>query len=424
MGLWVPFVWAAVIAAATAGFGYGTALFVASALGAASPSWWAATAQAHGHLQLFGWGGLMVLGVGFFFLPRLRGAALAGSELLRWVLGLMAGGLALRAVSQPARALSSGSAASVGLVASGLLELGAATLAVGMLVATFRKGPPLWQRPGLAPVLPYLLVGFICLWLAMAANAVLTLAAAGQGVVPSAGDALVVRLGLEGFLVPVSVAVSARSFPLFLWLRVPSSLALRLALAPFVGGLILRCWESAGGPVSAAQFGALLEGAALVSFAVILGVVPTRRREGVKPSEDRHYLKPVEYLLVPAYVWLAVAGVLQVVSGMSMFGIQAPGFVDAERHALGSGFVTLLIFGMGQRMLPGFAGRQIASTALVWWTVILGNASAILRVVPLLTASAGVVWPAGSLSAAQAFAGVLGITAVASFAANMWRTFR
>jgi hypothetical protein len=39
---------------------------------------------------------------------------------------------------------------------------------------------------------------------------------------------------------------------------------------------------------------------------------------------------------------------------------------DAEIHIVGAGFVTLLIFGSGVRLLPGFARRDPRSPALVW----------------------------------------------------------
>lgn len=59
--VWPPFVRTAIALAITAGFGLGGTR-------------WPAAEQAHGHIQVFGWAGLMVLGVGFHFLPRLRGA--------------------------------------------------------------------------------------------------------------------------------------------------------------------------------------------------------------------------------------------------------------------------------------------------------------------------------------------------------------
>src|SRR6185369_14789979 len=85
------------------------------------------------------------------------------------------------------------------------------------------------------------------------------------------------------------------------------------------------------------------------------------------------------------YVWLVVAAGLLIVGALlSLAGAPAPP-LDAERHTLGAGFVTLLIFGMGARLLPGFRGREhVAHPRLVRATFWLGNAAALLRVGPLL----------------------------------------
>ncbi len=77
---WEPFVWAAIWLTLTAGFGTGALLFGVLAAGVPVGLWWPVHAQIHGHAQVFGWLGLMVIGVGLHFLPRLRGANLAGTQ--------------------------------------------------------------------------------------------------------------------------------------------------------------------------------------------------------------------------------------------------------------------------------------------------------------------------------------------------------
>ena len=81
--IWPPFVWTAVMLALTAGFGLGRMLFAAPVLGLPVGAWWPAAAQVHAHVQLFGWAGLMVLGVAFHFLPRLRGRTPAATTVHR-----------------------------------------------------------------------------------------------------------------------------------------------------------------------------------------------------------------------------------------------------------------------------------------------------------------------------------------------------
>src|SRR4029079_4004136 len=87
--------------ALTAGFGYGALIVGAVALGMIPGAWWGAVVQAHGHAQLFGWVSLFVLGMGLYFLPRLRGVRLQGTARIPYAFGLLAGGLILRVMAQP-----------------------------------------------------------------------------------------------------------------------------------------------------------------------------------------------------------------------------------------------------------------------------------------------------------------------------------
>ncbi|HEY7063766.1 MAG TPA: hypothetical protein VII06_19965 [Chloroflexota bacterium] len=438
-----PFLWAASLLALVGGFGLGGALFLHQS------AWRLAGTQAHGHVQVFGWAGLLVLGVGLHFLPRLRGARLVAPGLARWVLGLYAGGLVVRLVAQPLAAFVP--AIWPLLPLSGALELGGAALAVGMLVATGRRGRPMRDATGLLPVLPYLVLAFSSVLVALALNLAGLLASgpppAGAPwlpLVPAPWDPVLVHLGLVGFLVPISLAMSVRTFPLYLRVRVPSTGVLRATLAVLALGLALRLGAAAGGLAELDAVGRLLEGAALLGAAWVIDVPLVRTRavvlaaararaleRGVAPrplpplTSD---LRAADGLLRSAYAWLVVAAALLLVGGLlSLAGGPAPP-LDAERHALGAGFVTLLIFGMGARLLPGFLGREhLASPRLVWTTFWLGNAAAILRVGPLLVPwvvalGGGAAKPpaAGLL----ALSGLLDTLAVAAFAANLWWTWR
>src|SRR5206468_2006487 len=108
---------------------------------------------------LFGWAGMFALGVGLYFLPRLRGCPSPAPRAVRAAAWLMGVGLALRGLSQPTvAALDPGALrtiASGSLILSGLLELGGACLAVGALVRAERQGPPLASRTGLIAVVPF-----------------------------------------------------------------------------------------------------------------------------------------------------------------------------------------------------------------------------------------------------------------------------
>jgi hypothetical protein len=211
---WQLFIAAALGLAIAAGLWLGGALLVVAAHHAPASQWGAAAAQAHGHVAVFGWAGLMVLGVGLHVLPRLRGAPLLHATWARGVLALLVLGLVSRALVQPLLSVvqqGTGHALlSVILVESGVAEAAGVSLLLWMLGATVRAGPPLRTRTGLWPILPLFVTAFLALWLALAVNLVGLVAAAGRGdgLVPDSLDDAVTWIGLYAFLVPVSVAMA------------------------------------------------------------------------------------------------------------------------------------------------------------------------------------------------------------------------
>src|SRR5690554_2507990 len=82
------------------GFVLGGLMFLAVHMGWPT-GWYAAGRQAHGHAQLMGWGGAMILGVGLQFLPRLRGARLWSPHWVPPLFIMLAVGLTVRVVAQP-----------------------------------------------------------------------------------------------------------------------------------------------------------------------------------------------------------------------------------------------------------------------------------------------------------------------------------
>ncbi len=94
-----PSLGAALLLGTAGGFVFATLLTLTLALNLSIGPWWSALAQAHGHLQLYGWAGLFVVGVAFHFLPRLRGTPLALPRLVPWMIGFQVTGLVLHSES-------------------------------------------------------------------------------------------------------------------------------------------------------------------------------------------------------------------------------------------------------------------------------------------------------------------------------------
>lgn len=422
--VWPPYIWTALALALTSGFGLGGALFAARAFGWPPDRWWPALAQAHGHSQLFGFAGLLALGTLLHFFPRLRGAPLARPALTRPALLLYGGGLALRIVAQPAVALRASSGGGWGwrflLASAGASELVGGSLALALLTVTLRAGPPLPGRAALRAVLPFLAVAAGGFWLALGVNAIgLGVAAwTGTGLVPPLADWLAVELGLYALLLPVAVAMSARLFPLYFRTPLPRNGLARAALVTVLLGLVLRAAGEASGGTVVAAVGQVAQGVALLLFFAALGVV-ARRRPVPQPVPPL-WREPIWLHALAAYLWLALAGVVLLVSGLAGVGLPVgPASVDVERHLLGSGYVTLLILGIGARLLPGFARRPLRSVALVWATLLLGNLATLLRTGPFLLPLS---WSATAVTVVPAIAGLAGVVAIGLFAFNLTGT--
>lgn len=124
--------------ALTAGFGLGLWLLLARTfqLPLAGASW-LALVQVHGVIQLFGFVGLFMMGVGLHLLPRLRGASVPRRRWQLLIYALALSGLLIRAVAQPTPAL-------VGreplLALSALLLVGAAALFAATALRTLASG--------------------------------------------------------------------------------------------------------------------------------------------------------------------------------------------------------------------------------------------------------------------------------------------
>lgn len=441
-----------------AGFVLASILSVTQALALPLGIWWPALVQAHGHVQLFGWAGLLVIGVALHFLPRLRGSPLAYPGIALWALALLAGGLTLRVIIQPLLALAAPGITSwrLALAGAGLAEFIGASGIVGLLCLTLARGPSLASRPALLAFLPYALTGLLSFWLALALNAVegVGLLQTGQTLLPGTADAIVVQLGLFGFLIPLALGMAVRVLPLYLGLRPLPARVLWPIFSVYVVGLalsLLALWISTGDALAGffQSIAALLMGSALLAFILLQGMLLRQRRArlmvpavqtqrvslparpySATQGNDRASFGPFAWLIRSAFGWLALAALALLVDGaMQLAGGFSPISGDAIRHATTVGFVMLLIFGVAQRMLPGFAGGKLRSPRLVTATLWLGSAAALLRVLPVLIrpwmSALGLPgWIAPILRGAFGFSGPLALATLLCFTINLWGILR
>jgi len=101
--------------------------------------------------------------------------------------------------------------------------------------------------------------------------------------------------------------------------------------------------------------------------------------------------------------------------------VTAPGIWGASRHALTVGFLAMMVFSIGQRVLPAFSGmRLLFRPWLMFWALTLLAAGCTLRVIAQILSYQGI---AASAWACLPISAITEMTAVTLFAANLVMTF-
>jgi uncharacterized protein involved in response to NO len=119
-----------------------------------------------------------------------------------------------------------------------------------------------------------------------------------------------------------------------------------------------------------------------------------------------------------AYFWALVAAVLGIWAASVA---DASGIWGASRHALTVGFLSTMVFAIGQRVLPAFSGmRVLFSTKLMFLALLLLTAGCLMRVSSEVLAYQGLLLSAWSWLPVSA---VTEMSAVSLFAVNLFATF-
>jgi uncharacterized protein involved in response to NO len=339
----------------------------------------------------------------------------------------------------------------VPVVLSGVLEWGGILGYVGLLLGTLQGVRRGTQRPALLTVRPY--IGMMAAgWLLYSGlNLVLLIYMARyrQAVVQPAWD----RFGLESFvglvLLPVALAFSVRMLPLYLRLR-PADWPVRGTAYAYLLALVVRLLPTAPSVsrlapqlmTAVAHCGQILMSAVLLWFVWQLDVLTRLRfpwtvHRTLHPGPERRPTRPglldygefgrFEWLIYAAYAWLVIAALCDGLSGFDeLAGLSWNLSMSPIRHLYVLGFITMLIFGMAVRMVPGLLRRRrVAHPALVSTTFWLGNLAVICRLLLFVLPVALIRALPWSLSVARlafALSGLLGLAAVACLAVNLWHT--
>jgi uncharacterized protein involved in response to NO len=366
-----------------------------------SPAW----IQAHGHAQVLGWIGSFILGIGYYSIPKLRRGAQPFALASAWLTAAFwMSGVLLRWIANVYlwhwRVL---------LPLSGAMEL-AAFLIFFRAVSQHKPEAKGSGERKLETWIFVVITGSIGLLLTLTMNLVGVTWMALKGPTPAfpAGfDQRFLVVAAWGFMVPFVWGFSAKWLPTFLGTRAASNRRLALATGLLVAGVAfgLSGWFLSAMLVLLAA-----------SFAVIVALGVFSRPQ--KPAKTQGVHASFPYFLRSAYGWLLVAGALGIWAAESK---NASGIWGASRHALTVGFVSMMVFCVGQRILPAFSGmRLLYSAKLMFAGLLLLTAGCALRVSGEVLAYQEILRGAWSW---LPYSAVLELSAVTLFAINLVLTF-
>jgi uncharacterized protein involved in response to NO len=364
----------------------------------------AAWIQAHGHAQMLGWIGTFILGIGFYSLPKMSGTASSSGRRALIVWACWTTGVGLR--------WSTGVYQwnwQTLLPLSALLELFAFVIFLVSSSTAHRAHQksstqmPFWIQAVLS--------GSVCLALALLLNLGAAIYVTKTGSGPSFPPALDIRLLAllcYGFIVPTIWGFSARWLPVFLGLIPINAKLLRYGLALVLLGVL------------AAQAGLFTVAAWLITVSACLSVFAFHLFARTEKSAKTQGVHPSFTVFIRlAYAWFLVATGLGIVAA---YLDHANGWVGASRHALTVGFISTMVFAVGQRVLPAFGGmRVLYSPRLMLLCLLFLNIGCALRVSSEILAYEG-YWPAAWH--VLPWSAILELCAVTIFALNLVLTFR
>jgi uncharacterized protein involved in response to NO len=364
-----------------------------------SPAW----IQAHGHAQIFGWIGSFILGIGYYSIPKLRRMKpfalwAPWTSLLMWCAGVSLRWTA-GVYEWHWRVL---------LPLSAGLEI-AAFFIFFVMVSGHRSRAETQAGKLDAWILVIMAgcVGWLAALIVNAASAAFLAFRAISPVLPHGFDERFLVLETWGFLVPFIFGFSAKWLPIFLGLRAMRSRHLLWAVALNSAGVIT------------ALFGFNLASSFLLLAAVVMAIYSLRLFE---PSERAAKIKGV-HRSFPIFVRLAYGWAIMSVGLAIWASLTAisTGIWGASRHALTVGFIALMVFCVGQRVLPAFSGmRALFSTRLMFAALGLLFGGCFLRVCSEILAYQGYAAFAWSCLPVSA---VTELIAVTIFALNLAITF-
>lgn len=312
--------------------------------------------QAHGWVQLQGWAGLFVAGMGIRLIPRFAGRKPIPRVVTLPLLIVLTFPIVLRIALQTWATGDFADLVAIAIgVTSGIGQAGVAAV-LGVTLARGRKPRDPWR---------YFAWAGAVWW---GAWAILTLThiphgGIAPGLMPIQDDETLLWVVMLGPIANFIWGVQSRSVPVFYGRGTPS---LRKTIVPGVAfnvGVVLiaaSLFDDATG-FRLAGAGFLLAGASLVWLPPVAGSVHG------SAIRLRPRARSAARFLIAANVAAMLAGALLFWAGIEILGGErfaawaAPDQRDAARHLFGVGTITMLILGMARLVAPFFALERTES---------------------------------------------------------------
>ena len=224
---------------------------------------------------------------------------------------------------------------------------------------------------------------------------------------PEAFEQRFLMVATWGFMVPFVWGFNAKWLPTFLGSRDIDNRLLGSATAVLGAGV--GC-----GLAGWFRIATLLVAVATLLAALALAIFSPAQR----PAKTKGVHPSFPFFLRSAHVWLGVAAALGIWAANA---VNPSGIWGASRHALTVGFVAMMVFCVGQRVLPAFSGmRLLFSSKLMFAGLLLLTCGCTLRVSGEILAYQDILPAAWRW---LPYSAVLELLAVTLFAVNLIMTF-
>lgn len=428
----------AVLFAALAGFAMGSHVTAVDGFGLSPGLSYFAIIQTHGYLQVMGWVGLFIMGVSLYFFPRISHIPISATA-VRVILWLVTAGLILRYILSNVTPYLLSDSVWLGRL-NWLIFIGTVMVWAGTLGYVYTLASSAWRTQQasvlakLGPIRGFLFMTLLGWTVYNSTQVVLVFQMLVRHT--SIVDPYWNDWSLQAFtllvIIPICFAMSIRTLPLYMKLA-PVRWRVDILALFYAVGVGAELYAGSGWWTGA---GIILRCVAVLWFIWKLDVltklrpdwttfVSDLRRPQRKTARDKYpdygEWGRFELLVQSAYVWLTVAMIFTIAGQiLSWTSSSVSIYLDGIRHLILLGFASMLIFGMGPRMIPAFLHhRKTAWPGAVMITFWLGNLALILRVVPILFTGKSFSVISG---AAYGASGIVGLAAITGFAVSIWKS--